>query len=273
MKLTKLVLLAATAMVAATPALHAFANANAGSKLYIASASVGDTDLAQGDYEALTWIQVKAVGSHGEVGTTTNILTYDTWDTTVTQKAKGISNAGDPEIELARLPSDPGQQLLRAAALTNLNYAFKIERNDKVDSDGNPTIIYNRGLVTGPRRPMGRNEDFDLEVFTLGLQQIEIVVNPTTAGNPPVLTVNPAITGTAEVGETLNLSNGTFTGDAVITYTYQWFAGGVAIAGANANTLLLTSAQLGKVITARVHAQNAQGSAQGWTAATTAVAA
>jgi hypothetical protein len=80
---------------------------------------------------------------------------------------------------LARIPTDPGQDILRDAAATNFNYAFKIERNDKPSLDGTPTIIYNRGLVTGPKRPLGRNEDFDLEVFTLGLNQREVVVDPT----------------------------------------------------------------------------------------------
>lgn len=156
-----------------------FFNTNAGKKLYICTTPQPD-DLAQAAFEALTWVEITGVGSHGEVGTSTNILTYDTWGTTVAQKAKGIDNAGDPEIELARDPDDAGQVALRAAALTNFNYAFKITGNDKPNNhvDSEPTTIYNRGLVVGPRRPMGRNEDFDLEIFTLGLQQREVIVDP-----------------------------------------------------------------------------------------------
>lgn len=135
-------------------------------------------DLDQEDFEALTWVLVGQVGSVGETGLTTNIVTYDTLDTEVTQKAKGISNAGDPTVECARKYDDAGQIAMRAAAKTNFNYAFKLERNDAPDAETTNTIIYNRGLVTGPTRPNGRNEDFDLEVFTLGLQQDEIVVNP-----------------------------------------------------------------------------------------------
>lgn len=160
----------------------AFANSNAGSTLWIAVTTadgsdvpdVTDSNLDQTAYEALFWTQIKAVGSHGEAGSATNILTYDTWDTTVIQKAKGMTDAGSPEIELARLIDDAGQIALRAAALLNNNFAFKIVRNDAPEA-GTPTIIYNRGLVTGPKRPLGRNEDFDLEIFTLGLQQLEIV--------------------------------------------------------------------------------------------------
>lgn len=251
----------------------AFANSNAASRLFISTNPVPDADLAQADYEALAWTEIRGVGSRGEMGKITNVLTYDTWDTKVIQKAKGMTDAGSPELEVARIPGDAGQGILELASNVgnNNNYAFKELRADGTNAN-NGTVIYNRGLVVGMRRPGGRNEDFDLLIFTLAFQQEEISVDPLAGGNPPTLTVNPAITGTAEVGEVLTLSNGTFTGDAVITYAYQWFAGGVAISGANANTFTLTSAQLGKVITARVTATNASGSASGYSAATTAVA-
>jgi hypothetical protein len=260
-----LVLLASTALVA-------FANSNAASKFYVSSAAVGNTNLAQGDYEALTWVQVGSVGSRGEMGKITNILTYNTWDTTVAQKAKGVTDAGSAELEVARIPTDAGQIILRAAGAVgnNQNYAFKEVRADGMGSNSG-TIIYNRGLVGGPKRPGGRNEDFDLEVFTLALQQEEVVVNPLTSGNPPEMTVAPAITGTATVGQVLTLGNGTFTGDATITYTYQWFRGGVAIAGATAATYTLVTADSGHKMTGRVFAQNLVGSAYGFSAATAAV--
>lgn len=173
-----------TASIAALAlgAPQAFANTNAASTVWIGVSTADgntvplaqDADLDQAGYEALFWTQIGAVGNHGETGASTNILTYDTWDTQVTQKAKGITNAGDPEIEVARRATDPGQVALRAAAQLNNNFAFRIIRND-APQGGTPTIIYNRGLVTGPKRPNGRNEDFDLEVFMLGLNQVEIV--------------------------------------------------------------------------------------------------
>lgn len=179
----KKLLLTTTAILAFTSPL-AFANTNAGSTLWISVATAdggttplaADGDLTEAQYEALFWTQIKFMGNHGESGSSTNILTYDTWDTKVSQKAKGITNAGDPEIEVARSPSDPGQTALREAAKSNNNFAFKLVRND-APQGGTPTIIYNRGLVTGPKRPNGRNEDFDLEMFTLALQQVEIVVD------------------------------------------------------------------------------------------------
>lgn len=248
----------------------AFVNTNANGKLYIC-ATPQQADLDQPGYEALTWVQVKGIGQHGQTGVSTNLLTYNTWDTSVAQKAKGVSDAGSPDVELARIPSDPGQILMRAACLTNFNYAFKLERNDRNIVAGTPTIVYNRGLVVGPKRPNGRNEDFDLEMFTLGLNQLEIVVDPSSAGNPPVLTVAPTITGTATNGSTLTSSTATFTGDATIVRTYQWFAGGVQIVGASNSTFVLTAAQVGKVITVRVTGTNAAGSAFGFSAPTAVV--
>lgn len=150
---------------------------NAGSKLYVCATAQPD-ELDAGEYAALTWVLVGGVGSIGETGDNTNVLSYDTWDDAVVQKVKGTTNAGDPEIEVARDPDDAGQDILRTAAATNFYYAFKIEGTDKPNASGTPTIRYNRGLVAGPREPNGRNEDFDLEVFTLALVQKQIKVDP-----------------------------------------------------------------------------------------------
>lgn len=156
------------------------AKTQAGAKFYIAvdevndEAEVQNSDLSETEYEALTWLEVKGVGSVGETGTDTNIVSYDELSTEVTQKGKGISNAGDPEIECRRIGDDPGQVEMRAAALTTDSYAFKYELDDSAGVNG--TTYYNRGLVTGPRHPNGRNEDFDLEMYALGLNQKEIVV-------------------------------------------------------------------------------------------------
>lgn len=152
------------------------ASTNSGGKLYIAvdgsvDALPQNSDLNLAAYEALTWLEISNVGSFGETGTTVNILNYDTWDTTVTQKSAGIRDAGNPEIELAVSLTDAGQIELRTAATAANavnNYAFKVLWP-------NNRRAYNRGIVTGPRTPNGRNEDFQIEMFTLGLNQEQIV--------------------------------------------------------------------------------------------------
>lgn len=247
---------------------------NAASKVYISTTPV-NVDLNIGGYEMLDWVEIKGVGNHGEAGKNTNILTYDTWDTGVIQKAKGMTDAGSPELELARMFDDPGQELLRAAGAVGNNnaYAFKMERNDG-QGGGNPTTLYNRGLVTGPRRPFGRNEDFDLEVFTLAFVQEEVIANPTISGNPPIFTATPGYSGASsppEVGETIIVSNGTVSGDATIVYQYQWYRNGVAIAGATNNSLFITAEMTGDLLQARVRASNSVGTAIAFAPMTAAV--
>lgn len=105
----------------------------------------------------------------------------------------------------------------------------------------------------------------------------EIVVdtddpNPLATGVGPVNTVLPGITGTATQGQTLTSSTGTWTGDALITFTRQWKRDGVAISGATGTTYLLVLADVGAIITVTVTASNAAGSAPATSAGTSAVA-
>lgn len=83
------------------------------------------------------------------------------------------------------------------------------------------------------------------------------------AGNlsAPVNTTLPAITGTFETGQTLSVSDGTWTGDPAPTFTYQWTRGGVDISGATSNTYTLVVADEGSVIDCDVTGTNSQGSA------------
>lgn len=249
------------------------ANTNAASKIYVCSIPQ-NTNLTEADYESLQWVLVKGVGNLGETGKSTNVLTYNTWDTEVADKAKGITDAGSPTLEVARDPFDEGQNILREAGKVGNNnkYAFKIQRADG-EIGGLGTTQYNRGIVAGPTRPNGQNEDFDLEIFTLGFVQEEIVVEPRKGGNAPVLTSSPVISGDASVGETLICSTGTFTGDATIEYTYQWFANGVLVPNATNASYELESKDAGKIFMCRVMAKNSSGSAFGFSNTTSSVSA
>lgn len=222
------------ALLATTSLFTPHVGTNAGGRVFVcATPQNAPLDLA--GYQALAWVEISGIGEVGEMGTTTNILTYDTWDTDVVDKGIGMSNAGDPTIETARNPTDPGQIIMRNIPATDglrgQKFAFMIVKNDPAILGGSGTTFYTRGLVTGPARPMGRNEDFDLEVYTLGLVQRELVRNPVT-GNAPINTVLPAISGTT----TRTATTGTWVGDATITYVFQWRRNGVAIVGAQANT-------------------------------------
>jgi hypothetical protein len=88
----------------------------------------------------------------------------------------------------------------------------------------------------------------------------------------PANSVAPAITGTPTEGETLTVSNGTWsnTPDA---YAYIWRRDGVVIAGADEATYELTEDDVGAVITATVKATNLGVSAVATSAATDEIAA
>lgn len=247
------------------------ANTNAASKWYVC-ATPQNTNLTEADYAGLDWTRITGVGNVGETGKSTNVLTYNTWDTEVADKAKGVTDAGSPTFEVARDPNDEGQEILRqAGAVGNNNrYAFKEVRADG-PLGGTGTIYYNRGIVGGPTHSNGGNEDFDVDVFTIGFVQEEIIVKPTTGVSAPVLTAAPAITGTAEVGETLTCSTGTFSG-LNNEYMYQWFANGLAVQGATSNTYALEAKDTGKIFNCRVMAKNAGGNAFGFSNTTAAVA-
>ena len=235
---------------------------NKGRRFYICETAKA-TDLSQVQYEALTWVEVLNVGSIGPSGTDTNVLSYDELGTTVTQKQKGISNAGDPEIEVARNPTDTGQIALRTAAATNYAYAFKVEDNDAPTSDYTNSIYYLRGIITRPMRPNGRNEDFVLEVFKLGLVQLEIVVDP-AAQVVTANTVLPAISGIAATGNVLTAHEGTWTYQPV-TYTYQWqhdTAGNgtfLDISGATSSTFTAVVGDVGNALRVAVVGTNGEG--------------
>lgn len=238
------------------------ANTYKGRKIYVCS-TPQPADLNLSGYQALTYVEVQHVGTVGVAGTATNIVNYDELATTVEAKAKAISNAGDPVIDVARNPTDAGQIIMRAIALTNQTYAFKIEDADAPSAGYTNTIYYNRGVVSGPSRPGGRNQDFILERYTLGFVQLEIVVDPTTAVAPNNL-LRPAVSGIAQTGTTLTALDGLW--DTAATYTYQWqhdTAGNntfTNISAATSKTFLCVVGDVGNCLRINVTATNAGGS-------------
>lgn len=82
----------------------------------------------------------------------------------------------------------------------------------------------------------------------------------------------PSISGTAQVGETLTATDGTWDGLPAPTYTRQWKADDAAISGATGQTYTLTAAEEGARITVTVTATNSEGSASATSPATDPVA-
>src|SRR6478609_2865922 len=98
---------------------------------------------------------------------------------------------------------------------------------------------------------------------------------PEITGRDPFIsprnTVLPTITGTAQVGQTLTRTTGTWVPTG--TFTQQWYAAGVAISGATRTTYVPVVGDVGKVITVRVTATNNRGATVATSAGTAAVIA
>ena len=86
-------------------------------------------------------------------------------------------------------------------------------------------------------------------------------------GTPPANTVKPALSGTAKDGQALSTTDGTWSGTVPITFSYQWLRCDPVtwvcpvIAGAQASSYTLTSADVGFKIQSSVTATNVAGQA------------
>jgi hypothetical protein len=89
------------------------------------------------------------------------------------------------------------------------------------------------------------------------------VARGSTAAAPPANTSSPTVTGTAQQGQTLTATTGTWTGDTPITYTFQWQRCDVqgatcgAIAGAASQTYAVGAGDVGGTLRVAVTATNA----------------
>jgi hypothetical protein len=240
------------------------ANTHKGRTIYVSNAAVGDEDLDLAAFEALTWVEIGDAGMIGDIGSSSNIINYDTLNTDVSQKQKGVTNAGDPQLEVARDYDDPGQILMRTYADTKFNYGFKVVNDDAPSASFNGSIIYLRGMVASAVNVGGRVDDFDLETYNIALNQRPLRQDP-AATVIPANTIRPTISGTGITqGSTLTAHEGTWT-NSPTSYSYQWQADTAGngtfadIVGATAKTYVLAVGQAGDAVRVNVTATNAAG--------------
>ena len=160
-----------------------------------------------------------------------------------------------------------GQVHITNVVSDNFVNGFMVSDTGQLVMSTDPIVDYKDGL---PRDASGRlrgqtdtvpapTDPFvgGIRVGPLGGVYTTLTAPP--VGDPPVNTVPPDITGNVIVGGVLTCSDGTWTGAAPITYTYQWFRGATAISLATSNTYTIVADDLGTALTCQVTATNGVG--------------
>lgn len=90
---------------------------------------------------------------------------------------------------------------------------------------------------------------------------VTVVTTPVTIEQAPINTVAPVVDGVPQNGEILSVtSDGTWTGTATITFTYQWTINGVDVVGATADEWEATGVVPGDLVLCAVTGVNSRGS-------------
>src|SRR2546423_403384 len=109
--------------------------------------------------------------------------------------------------------------------------------------------------------------------------QTAVVASASSPSTSPSSTSAPTVSGTAQQGQTLSASTGTWSGTTPITYTYQWgrcdSSGGscAPISGGTASSYLLAAADVGSTMRVWVNASNSAGTTAATSAQTAVVTA
>lgn len=160
-------------------------NSTAKSKVYIgpANATIATVD----EYEAVDWTEIKEVEDLGEAGPEGSIQTFLSMADGYVRKLKGSIDAGTIELVVGRDPTDPGQNLARAAAGDWFKYPIKVTLNDKPTPTGIDTVFYFRAIVGSARNNFGNADNITRTTFNLAIDGaiLEVQAAPVVTITPP----------------------------------------------------------------------------------------
>ena len=143
-----------------------------------------------------------------------------------------------------------------ADGLTNVAYSYQWIRNDgssDVDISGATSGTYtlidvDEGKTIKVRVTVTDDADNEETLTSSATAAVDAAPNTPATGAP-------AISGTAQVGETLTADTSGISdadGLAIATFAYQWLADDAEIAGATGDAYVLTTSEMGKIIKVRV---------------------
>lgn len=97
---------------------------SAGTTIAVSASTPATFDAA--GYNALSWTAVGEVVNLGEFGREYNLITHNPVGSRGTVKLKGSFNEGQIALQVGLDTDDAGQILMKAAALSDNNYSFRI---------------------------------------------------------------------------------------------------------------------------------------------------
>lgn len=246
---------------------------NANSKLFISPTPV-DVDLinAMSDEDAISffeaivdWVEVEELEDLGELGDTSESITFTSLANSRVRKLKGPRDAGTQTVVVGRDPLDDGQEAFIAAEKTKFDYAIKIELADARTDGYSNSIMYYAGMVQGAPTNLGNVSNVVRRTFTVGINTAIYEVASDTLSAPTNLLL-PSIAGVLDEDEELTAIEGTWTGNP--TFTYQWKRDGANISGATSKTYTIVAGDVGKALSVAVTGTNSAGNATATSIAT-----
>jgi hypothetical protein len=181
-----------------------------------------------------------------------NVNDLPTGDVTIanSNSGRGVATAQQGDVLTA------SNNLTDADGLGSITYQWK---EDGVDISG-----ATNATLTLAQAQVGKAITVTAS-YTDGFSQAE---SKTSAATSVIVNVNDVptgdvtISGTATQGQTLTATNTLADADGLGSITYQWFAGVDSIAGATADTFVLTQAEVGKAITVKASYTDLQNTAE-----------
>ncbi len=163
-------------------------DATAKSKLYIGTTAAADDLIG---FEADTYTEIKDIEDLGEIGEEAAQLTFVPVGGRGVHK-KGATTGKVVNLVVGRNPTDPGQQALRAAAQSHLDYNFKLTLNNAAPPSV-PSTFYFRGLTFPAATALGNAEAMIKDTHPIAINSEIIELEP---GNVPALPTSLVLTPT-----------------------------------------------------------------------------
>lgn len=149
----------------------------AGTRLFVSPTAVS-TDMinAMSDSDAITffeaiddWLEVEEVEDFGELGDTSEEITFTAVGNRRVRKLKGPRNAGTQAITVGRDPLDDGQEAFIAAEATDFNYPIMITLADAQTPNHSNSVLYYAGLVMSKPINLGNVTVVTRRTFNVGI--------------------------------------------------------------------------------------------------------